>query len=148
MTDYITAHQENRQAALAVFTPALEVIKKTSPHFVPAGYKCVWIADGRPTNRWFAWNSSPRRAGISEEKTNLAQDYRDDHVKFCLKNHLGEAQRDDVMIVIAGYTPACESVTPDCDEDTSKSVHENDTRPVILNAHYFFLSALEQSALK
>lgn len=136
------AHREAAQIAQSLFDQALEAIEKTAPHFVPVTYGCVWIADGHPTGRRLSWESSPRRAGISEGKCALARQYRDDHVKFCLENYLSEAQQDDVMIVITGYVPMNESVAPDWDENTPESVRKHDTR-LILDAYCYFQSELK-----
>ena len=136
------AHREAAQVAHSLFAQALERIEKTSPHFVPATYACVWIVDGQPTSRRLTWNDFPRSVGVSEGKYALARQYRDDHVKFCLENYLGNSNRDDVMIVITGFVPMNESVAPNWDESTPESVRKHDAR-LILDAHCFFQSELK-----
>ena len=136
------AHREAGQVAQSLFDKALEAIEKTAPHFVPVTYGCVWIADGYPTGRRLSWNDSFRHAGISEGECALARQYCDDHVKFCLKNHLSEAQRDDVMIIITGFVPMNESVAPNWDENTPEAVRKHDAR-LIMDAHCYFQSELK-----
>ena len=105
------AHDEAGEIAQPLFNQALEAIKKTSPHFVPAAYKCVWIADGQPTTRSLTFDPYYRRAGISEDDCALAWQYRDEQVKFCLENRFDDIQRSDVLIVITGFDSMNESVT-------------------------------------
>lgn len=128
--------------AQPIFDQALEVIKKTSPHFVPATYACVQIVNGRPADRYTWVNAELSVVAELKKRVSLAEEYRDDHVEFCLKNHLGEAQRDDVMIVIVGIVPMNESVAPDWDKNTPESVRKNDIR-LTLDAHCFFQSTLK-----
>ena len=129
----------NQQVTKTIYCSALEDIKKISPHFIPVTYACVWIVDGRTTDRYIWIN--PEIHNDSDLKKN-ASEYRDDHVKFCIENYLSKAQRDDVMIVIVGIVPMNESVAPDWDEDTSESVRKNDIS-LILDAHCYFHSALK-----
>lgn len=138
----VAAYREARQIAQPLFDQALEAIKKTSPHFVPADYKCVWIADGQPTGRCLTWDSSSRCAGISEDDYTLAQQYCDEQVKFCLENHLDKGQRDDVLIVITGYAPVDENTTS-FDEKILESVRKNAAKTAILGAYCYFQSALK-----
>ena len=151
MTNYITSHQEIRQVAAhdearqiaqPLFDQALEAIMKTSPHFVPAAYKCVWIADGQPTTRSLTFDPYYRRAGISEDECVLAQQYRDEQVKSYLENHLDKAQRDDVMIVITGYVPMNESAAS-FDENILKFARKYEDKFGVLTAHCFFQSELK-----
>ena len=136
------AHDEARQIAQPLFNQAVEAIKKTSPHFVPAAYKCVWIADGQPTTRSLTFDPYYRRAGISEDDCALAWQYRDEQVKFCLENHLGEAQRDDVLIVITGYAPVDENTTS-FDENILKFARKYEDKLGVLAAHCYFQSELK-----
>lgn len=145
MSDHTTiaaAHREDGEIAWSLFDQALEVIEKTSPQFTPVGYECVWIADGQPTSRRFTWNASSRRAGISEDDYTLAWQYRDQQVEFCLENHLDQAQRDDVLIVITGYAPVDENTTS-FDEKILESVRKNAAKTAILPAYCYFQSALK-----
>lgn len=137
----VAAHHEARQIAQPIVDQALETIKKTSPHFVPAGYKCVWIADGQPTNRHFTSTLSCRHVGIGEDEYTLARQRCNDGVEFCFKNRLDKAQRNDVLIVITGIVPVNESAISR-DEDTLKFVHENDIG-LVLETHCFFQSELK-----
>lgn len=132
----------DQQVAKTIFDSALEVIKKTSPHFVPATYECVWIANGRPTDRTYTWvNPDINTNPDLKKRAALAEEYRDDHIKFCYENYLDEAGRENVMIVVIGIVPMNESVAPDWDESTQKFVRKNDTR-LILDAHCFFQNSL------
>lgn len=132
----------NQQVTETIYNSALEDIKKISPHFIPVTYACVWIVDGRTTDRCIWINPEIRNNSDLKKHAPLAHEYRDDHVKFCIENYLSKAQRDDVMIVIVGSVPMNESVAPDWDEDTPESVCKNDTR-LILDAHCYFYSALK-----
>ena len=137
---------DHNAVAKPIFDQAVEAIKKTSPHFIPVTYACVCIVNGRPADRYNWVNPEFNNDTVLKKSTSHAQEYRDDHVKFCLENYLSEAQRDDVMIVIVGIVPMNESVAPDWDENTPESERKNDTR-LILDAHCFFQSAIK-SALK
>ena len=132
----------NQQVAETIYNSALEDIKKISPHFIPVTYACVRIVDSRPTDRYVWINPEIHNNSDLKKHASLAQEYGDDHVKFCIENYLSKDQCDDVMIVIVGIVPMNESVAPDCDEDTPESVRKNDTR-LILDAHCYFQSALK-----
>ena len=132
----------NQQVTKTIYGSALEDIKKISPHFIPVTYACVWIVDGRTTDRCIWINPEISNNSDLKKHASLAHEYRDDHVKFCIENYLSKAQRDDVMIVIVGIVPMNESVAPDWDEDTPESVRKNDTR-LTLDAHCYFQSALK-----
>ena len=132
----------NQQVAETIYNSALEDIKKISPHFITATYACVRIVDGHLADRYVWINPEISNNSDLKKHASLAQEYGDDHVKFCIENYLSKAQRDDVMIVIVGIVPMNESVAPDWDEDTPESVCKNDTR-LILDAHCFFQSALK-----
>lgn len=132
----------NQQVAETIYNSALEDIKKISPHFITATYACVRIVDGHLADRYVWINPEISNNSDLKKYVSLAQEYGDDHVKFCMENDLSKAQRDDVMIVIVGIVPMNESVAPDWDEDTPESVCKNDTR-LILDAHCFFQSALK-----
>ena len=141
-TAVVSTHREDGEIAWSIFDQALEAIEKTSPHFTPVGYECVWIADDHPTSRRFTWNAASRRAGISEDDYTLAWQYRDEQVEDCLENHLDEAQRDDVLIVVTGYAPVDENTTS-FDEKILESVRKNAAKTAILGAYCYFQSALK-----
>ena len=128
-----------------LFDQALEAIKETAPHFVPVTNECVCIYHGRPVGHAIWVNPEVNNDADLKERVSRAQEYRDDHVKFCL-SHIDEIVVDDkdVLIVIIGIVPMNESVAPDWDENTPESVRKNDTR-LILDAHCFVRSAFESA---
>ena len=141
---------DHNPIAKPVFDQAIEVIQKTSPHFIPIVYECDLLVNGHLAEicDWVNPEILAQNIKTKEELSNdvdlkkcvsFAQGYKYGRIKSCLN----EAQRDDVMIVIVGIVPINENVAPDGDVDIIQIVCPDDSRPTTLAAYCFFLSELK-----
>ena len=141
----------NQEVVEKVYDSALKVIKKTAPHFIPVTYECISIVDGRQGSAVDWVNPEVNNDADLKKHLSLAQEYRDDHVKLCLENRLGDIQRSDVLIVITGCDPMHESVVQTqvpvlyWDASTKQLVDPcpDEARTTGLASHCYFLSELK-----
>ena len=134
-----------------VYDSALKVIKEIVPHFNPITYECISIVNGCPDSAVDWVNPEVNNDADLKKHLSLAQEYCDDHVKFCLENRLVDIQRSDVLIVITGCDPMNESVVQTqvpvlyWDASTMQIVDScpDEARSTGLISHCYFLSELK-----
>lgn len=127
---------DHNPIAKPIFDQAIEVIQKTSPHFIPIVYECDLLVNGHLAEICDWINPEIHSNSDLKEHVSFAQGYRYGRVKSCRN----EAQRDDVMIVIVGIVPMNENVATDGVVDIIQIVCPDDSRPTTLAVYCFFLS--------